>query len=452
MNINSIDIRGLHGYLNKKIIFNSDLTILVGINGSGKTSVLNIINWMTKPAISELCVLEFKSIELILTVKQVVYKLKCTHFAKSLKLTVESSKGETFYPLTVKTSVHPKNISGEFMLSQLTKEYTSLQPDNREKKTWDLLMTFPNPTIIGLDRNLYVDEYSTEFAEGNLARSKKVIKSSKSPLDKVKEIVNTEYRVKKNDILNLTNQLKDYLIFSAFESGVITADALYPSSKNKISASVIKAAQDKVNDYFSRLEIKQYSETEKNVLNNYFHQLNELIRIFSENKDDSELQMLINLNSVQFRRINKILKKFEEFENSSSTTLVTINKFLSITNSFLKDSAKELVFKEDTAELTFNALDKNSKVIGEFKDLKYLSSGEQQILILFSYLAFNSNDGRIFIIDEPELSLHIKWQEEFLTELERISPKSTQIIVATHSPILVNKKREKVKLLLPYNE
>ena len=80
-----------------------------------------------------------------------------------------------------------------------------------------------------------------------------------------------------------------------------------------------------------------------------------------------------------------------------------------------------------------------------------MSSGEQQVLILFSYIAFNSQDGKIFIIDEPELSLHIKWQEDFLEKLELITPKTTQLILATHSPILANKKKEKAKLLLPYN-
>ena len=71
---------------------------------------------------------------------------------------------------------------------------------------------------------------------------------------------------------------------------------------------------------------------------------------------------------------------------------------------------------------------------------------------MFSYIAFNSKDGRIFIIDEPELSLHIKWQEDFLEQLEKITPISTQLILATHSPILANKKKSKAKLLLPYNK
>ncbi|WP_131811099.1 AAA family ATPase, partial [Aequorivita soesokkakensis] len=87
----------------------------------------------------------------------------------------------------------------------------------------------------------------------------------------------------------------------------------------------------------------------------------------------------------------------------------------------------------------------------KYKDIKFLSSGEQQILILFSYIAFNSQDGKIFIIDEPELSLHIKWQEDFLEKLDNITPKFTQLLLATHSPILANKKKNKAVTLLPFN-
>ena len=128
-----------------------------------------------------------------------------------------------------------------------------------------------------------------------------------------------------------------------------------------------------------------------------------------------------------------------------------IQDYIDVLNHFLKDSAKKILFKEDTSELTFSTLDKNGKVITEYKDINYLSSGEQQILILFSYIAFNSQDGRIFIIDEPELSLHIKWQEDFLEKLDKITPKSTQLILATHSPILAGKRKDKAKVLLPYN-
>ncbi|MFT7031506.1 MAG: DNA repair exonuclease SbcCD ATPase subunit, partial [Marinoscillum sp.] len=59
MKILNIKIEKLYGYIDKKIDFNDDLTLLVGINGSGKTSILNILNWIISPSLPNLCITEF---------------------------------------------------------------------------------------------------------------------------------------------------------------------------------------------------------------------------------------------------------------------------------------------------------------------------------------------------------------------------------------------------------
>lgn len=45
---------------------------------------------------------------------------------------------------------------------------------------------------------------------------------------------------------------------------------------------------------------------------------------------------------------------------------------------------------------------------------------------------------QIFIIDEPELSLHLGWQEIFVKTIIDASP-DTQFILATHSPTIVGR-------------
>jgi DNA repair exonuclease SbcCD ATPase subunit len=54
MNIDKVIIKNLYGYLNKEINLNRDINLLVGINGSGKTSVLNVINWLLIPSFPNL--------------------------------------------------------------------------------------------------------------------------------------------------------------------------------------------------------------------------------------------------------------------------------------------------------------------------------------------------------------------------------------------------------------
>lgn len=452
MQIDKLIVKGLYGYIDKTISFNNDLTLLVGINGSGKTSILNIINWLLRPSIPNLCVTEFKTIQLFFQLKNEKYEILCKHNKTTFTYTIKTEK-EKYNPLIVRIATPPSEIKNDDAIKiSLIQNYTGLSPDQKEKKTWDLIGTFPNPTVIGLDRNLYAEESEKIFIEESLRGRivKKNTIQNLSPLDRVKEIVNREYRRKKNSILNLTSNLKNHLMLSTF-AGSITIESFTSGIRHKLNITQIEGAEKRVNDYFQNFEKKPLNEEEQKTITNYFAQLKEITKQYQNKPDDETVKLLYGLNASQFVKVNKLLKEFEKFEADSNKALEQITTYIDTLNFFLKDSAKKLLFKEDTAELSFHTLDKNGNIITEFKDIKFLSSGEQQILILFSYIAFNSQDGKLFIIDEPELSLHIKWQEDFLDQLENITPKGTQLILATHSPILANKKREKALVLMPYN-
>lgn len=67
-----------------------------------------------------------------------------------------------------------------------------------------------------------------------------------------------------------------------------------------------------------------------------------------------------------------------------------------------------------------------------------LSSGEQHELVLFYELLFRTKENALILIDEPELSLHVAWQSEFLKDLERVVQLSAlDVVLATHSPQII---------------
>lgn len=69
--------------------------------------------------------------------------------------------------------------------------------------------------------------------------------------------------------------------------------------------------------------------------------------------------------------------------------------------------------------------------------LSQLSSGEKQLLIVLGEALLQENNPWIYIADEPELSLHVTWQESLVRNLKAINP-NAQIIFATHSPDIVS--------------
>ena len=78
---------------------------------------------------------------------------------------------------------------------------------------------------------------------------------------------------------------------------------------------------------------------------------------------------------------------------------------------------------------------------GKLVPVASLSSGEQHQLVLFSKLLFDVSPGSLVLIDEPELSLHVTWQHEFLDDLKRIIVlRDFDALIATHSPQIVHDK------------
>ena len=71
-------------------------------------------------------------------------------------------------------------------------------------------------------------------------------------------------------------------------------------------------------------------------------------------------------------------------------------------------------------------------------DLDMLSSGEQHELVILYELLFRTSDNSLILIDEPELSQHVAWQEKFVNDLEEMAEISHfRAILATHSPEII---------------
>ena len=69
--------------------------------------------------------------------------------------------------------------------------------------------------------------------------------------------------------------------------------------------------------------------------------------------------------------------------------------------------------------------------------LEQLSSGEKELLLLYFRLIFQTEPNMRILIDEPEISLHIAWQQKFVPDLKKIAKLNNfSAIIATHSPFI----------------
>jgi hypothetical protein len=110
-----------------------------------------------------------------------------------------------------------------------------------------------------------------------------------------------------------------------------------------------------------------------------------------------------------------------------------INRFTSVINGFLRD--KHIAI--DTREGISIFIDDSEQ---QKLNVDNLSSGEKQLILLFCNVLTSSERASIFLIDEPEISLNIKWQRKLVDSLLDIAGESKgQFVLATHSIELLSK-------------
>ena len=260
------------------------------------------------------------------------------------------------------------------------------------------------------------------------------------------------------------------------------------SGKTRILESILRYFQDHLNYKQNNIETGIfYEEKEKNCISNvrdFFYGLesfsyceaNDPLRekhIEIKNKLDILPKVIYVPTEINFQKMDV-----------ASTTLVQEYKFINIVNTnLIKDIPSYIATKMISAMLknknekvgdvqkkVFNEINEifenlsidvkvedisqdgrnitlftNSS--GDEFDINELSSGEKQLFLRTLAIKMLNPENSIILIDEPELSLHPKWQQRIVDVYRKIG-KNNQVIIATHSPhILGSVKKENIMLL-----
>ena len=124
-----------------------------------------------------------------------------------------------------------------------------------------------------------------------------------------------------------------------------------------------------------------------------------------------------------------MLNAYHRFQERTEENYALLKKFLKLLADFMPDKKFSLSSETD-GKLQI----KVSSGAEEYElNYKELSSGEKQILILLTEALLQQGKEYIYLADEPEMSLHMNWQEIIISAITQLNAKA-QIIVATHSP------------------
>ncbi len=431
MKLLNFKAKNVYGYLNFDISFNDKLSFLVGGNGSGKSTILKLIQAILTPNLRDIYLVPFETITLLINIEEIKYKINVSKEDTGITISVSNIQNELKLP--------NKDIEElSYILAKGDNLFNRELFHHRDNDTFKFIQKLDVPLFLGLERldNTGYDEdrydrheqviirdgqriiRKNRYAEGSLAIS----------LRETQIIVQSVYeRIKRKEDL-FRRQLRDKILLSSFNYADIN-DFIYENNKIKqISLEEQKNIMSKKEDISNALKNlgfdknKDFKEMEL-----FFEKIEELFSEMANSKEDG-INIAWLINKSQIDRIQKLIELIEGNNKKVQKNFELINKFIETMNHFLNDTGKSIEIDN------IGAL-KIKKPNGDKVSIEALSSGERQLIVMFSHLIFKneSNPSGIFIIDEPELSLHIDWQKDFIRYATESNP-NTQLILATHSP------------------
>lgn len=125
---------------------------------------------------------------------------------------------------------------------------------------------------------------------------------------------------------------------------------------------------------------------------------------------------------------NRIIEALQKGETTEATAAAEPKKmFQDIVDSLFAETGKKVIRTEN--EIRFSQ-------IGETLVPYQLSSGEKQMLAILLTVLVEDNKNYVLFMDEPEVSLHIDWQQQLIDLILKLNP-NVQIILTTHSPAVI---------------
>lgn len=409
--IKSLEIRGFFGTFDYSIELPGygGFLILTGPNGYGKTTILSIIEDLASGNLLHLYYIPFDSIH-----------------AKYDSFNLDIVSEYTHNPEYSDDSASSKRTSLKFVIDN-NEESLILDIDNHlianAKKSWSWnrhLSLFDN---LG-------DDSSSNNKDDNL------------PLEKSRLLLECIAKEQKNDgfMIHINSELNPYRF--------IPAQRLFSKDNDNELKNSIEIVAQKFRDFLR---------------NSYFDFLQN-----SQKHDSQFIDMLLNGNDAigkedYERQVSLLREKVGVAMKYDLSAAFKLPEYIENKNVILNYYIKDTFEKFNTLEKPlgdlqlFDQLLHDKKLVN--KQIKYsrqfgirfisendqreislnsLSSGEKNEILMLHDFIFNLSDGSLLMIDEPEISLHVAWQREFMNDIIRIAKqKNLRVLIATHSPQII---------------
>lgn len=434
----NLKVKGLYGNYDYDVDFNSDVTLLYGTNGCGKTTILNIITSIITGSLYKLFSYRFENIDLS------YYNKKDNRKKNNIVL---NSVSEDIIEITFKQNVveikkiqvpEERRRRMDSIDEIYFEEYQILNAI-REEFNYVYLALNRATALSNTDDFYYMNRRRFFMEEDRILEPEKL-----DP--EIRYIENLIYRRYMNVTAmtnKVNNEFRDSILRSALDVNVQTDLDKFLSDFN---LSVLKKSDiSKIKDSYMKIlsELNIVSEQEKKQYAIFFNDYSKLLKSVTDSIDMKEMFALF-IAYNEMKKIQGIVDIAAEAEKQKAEIMHPIELFLDTVNEFILSSDfKKKIGISINGRVYFNTEDNDNNL-----SIQFLSSGERQLLVFFANLIFGVRDtsSGIFVVDEPELSLHLSWQKVFVKKALEVN-NNVQFIFATHAPEIIGNFRNKAKKL-----
>lgn len=430
--IKSIKITKLFGRFDYKLDFTSEgIMIITGPNGYGKSTILKMINLFCNDSMQRVLDYTFKRFTVVCENSEItITKNEKTFKIDDLSFPYPDEKWER------RRGMPP------YMKRVGYNEYIDVRTNERIRFR-DGVHRFEMSDDLTMDRFFYAVLEAIEFSATE-ARFKELYEDLKNAIKQINKVrreigkvrfIQEQRLIEKREIpesQKAYNQPKEEYVTVISEN----------SEKLKMALAEIMKRHSSLSSELDSTYIKRLFDADPTAKNN-LDQVGLELEVLQGKQEKLQKYGLAEIKNVSYMfTLDKA--KLDRFSAELSIYLEDANAKYKVFESII--NKLELYEKIVNQKLTFKKMMLSSSngitVVsdeGKALSLSDLSSGEQEILVLFYKLIFEA-EVNLLLIDEPEISLHIAWQKEIMENLKSVVNlnKNIQVIIATHSPQIIS--------------
>lgn len=451
IDLRRVQVEGLFDTFKLDVPIKDNILILVGENGSGKSTLINLIYYALTAQWDRLIELPFESCTITIGDKD--HKIKREDLPSS-----KQRSGAALRYLQQRVSDIELNNLLEILAENPSEYWATIQGREELKQLSRIVLSRPMPLPVMRDiarsNPLYRLNHAGKEEDSGVKALSDALKPNKKeqvlflptyrriekelsdvfPDFNFEEIISPYTKSRKNEQQAAYIELVEFGmtdVAGVFKSTLTALDQIFRSELNKFTGSYLhNILQGLYNDVdASLLATDEVARTVDLMLSRIGEEIlseDDRIKLKSLLSDIESNQSLTETQRISAYFLTNLVilhQKQQEREIPVRKLVELVNQYLSSKNLEFNPTAFELVIKQSDTS-------KNCEV-----PLYGLSSGEKQIVSLFSHIFLSGCEEYFIVIDEPELSISVPWQRRFLQDLKDTG-KCSGLIAVTHSPFV----------------